>query len=140
MRSVLVAVLAAALLVPAVAAAQSSPFQPFSPAPVPAPAPAPPPATVPAAPTADDGGISALQQALLILSGVVLVFGIGLAIARDARKNAPVEPRPGSSSGAASAGDAAGTRKKPDPRAARKHKAAAKRARQARKKNRPVRR
>ncbi len=136
MRSALVAVLTAALLVPAVAAAQSSPFQPFAPAPTPAPA----PETVPVAPKPDDGGISALQQALLILSGVVLVFGIGLAIARDARKNAPVEPRPGSSGGAASAGDAAGTRKKPDPRAARKHKAAAKRARQARKKNRPVRR
>ena len=135
MRSILVAVLAAALLAPAGAAAQS-PFQPLPPAPAPAPA----PETVVTEPGSEDGGISALQQAFLIIAGVVLVVGIGVAIARDARKNAPVEARPGSGSGGAAAGVDAGTRKKTDARAAQKHKAAGKRARQARKKNRPVRR
>ncbi len=136
MRSALVAVLVAALLAPSVAAAQSSPFQPLPPAPAPAP---PPTETVPPAPGSDDSGISALQQGLLILAGVVLVVGIGVAIARDARRNAPVEALPGSGSGGASAGEDAAARKKTDARAAQKHKAAAKRARQARKKNRPVR-
>jgi len=134
MRSALVAVLVAALLAPPVAAAQSSPFQPS-----PSPAPAPPTETVVTESGSDDGGISTLQQTFLILAGVVLVVGIGVAIARDARRNAPVEARPGSGSGGTSAGEGAGTRKQLDRRAAQKHKAAAKRARQARKKNRPVR-
>jgi len=132
MRSALVAVLAAVLLAPAGAAAQS-PFQPLP------PAPPPPPETVVTEPGDDESGISALQQGFLILAGVVLVVGIGVAIARDARRNAPVEARPGGGSGGASAGEDAGARKKTDARAAQKQKAAAKRARQARKKNRPVR-
>lgn len=131
MRSALIAVLAAALLTPSLATAQ---FQPLP------QAPPPPPETVVAAPGSGDGGISALQQAFLIAAGVVLVLGIGFAIARDARRNAPVEARPARGSVATTAvGEGGGERRKPDPRAAEKQKAAAKRARRARKKNRPVR-
>jgi len=130
MRSAFVVVLVAALLLPGVATAQ---FQPLPPAPPPAPE------TVAVNPGSGDDGLSGLQQAILILAGVVLVVGIGLAIARDARRQAPVEPRPGQRSGPSSTGDGVGERKKPDPRAAQKQKAAAKRARQARKRNRPVR-
>jgi hypothetical protein len=129
MRSALAALLVAGLLAPAVAAAQ---FQPLP------PAPPPEPETVAPAPGAEGSGISALQQGFLILAGVVLVVGIGVAITRDARRNAPAEPRPGLGSAPEAAG--VGARRKPDPRAAQKQKAAAKRARQARKKNRPTRR
>lgn len=132
MRSVLLAVLAAALLTPAAAAAQSAPFAPLPEAPQEQQAP------VAVDSGTDDGGISALAQGLLILAGVALVLGIGFAIARDARRNAPAEARPGREAGTPTA-EGMGERKKPDPRAAQKQKAAAKRARQARKKNRPVR-
>ncbi|MEJ7894460.1 MAG: hypothetical protein WKF94_17655, partial [Solirubrobacteraceae bacterium] len=88
------------------------------------------------APGAEGSGISGLQEAFLILGGVMLVVGIGVAITRDARRNAPVEPRHGASDSTAGG---VGERKKGDPRAAQKQKAAAKRARQARKKNRPTR-
>lgn len=132
MRSVLLAVLAAALLTPVAAVAQSTPFAPLPQAPQEQPA----PVSVDAG--ADDGGISALSQGLLILAGVALVLGIGFAIARDARRNAPAEARPGREV-VTPAADGVGERRKPDPRAAQKQKAAAKRARQARKKNRPVR-
>ena len=64
---------------------------------------------------------------------MVLVVGIGVAIARDARAKAPVSDRElrRSEEGAAPEHDR--------PRADPKAKAAAKRARQARKRNRPVR-
>ncbi|MDQ3631927.1 MAG: hypothetical protein M3417_11800 [Actinomycetota bacterium] len=130
MRSALIALFVAALLAPAVAAGQ---FQPLP------PAPPPEPETVPAVPGSEGSGISGLQEAFLILAGVVLVVGIGVAITRDARRNAPAEARPGVTSGSSSAAGGVGERKKPDPRAAQKQKAAAKRARQARKKNRPTR-
>lgn len=130
MRTALAALLAAALLAPAAAVAQT-PFQPL-------PA-APPQQTTPAAPaqgTGDDG-ITPLQQGLLIFAGIALVLGIGIAIARDARRNAPAERPP--IPGGVTAATPDGERRRPDPRAAQKQKAAAKRARQARKKNRPVR-
>lgn len=133
MRLPLLVVLAALLLAPAGALAQSSPFQPLPSAPPEQPAPVAPGGGQ------DDGGISGLQQGLLIFAGIGLVLGIGYLIARDAKRNAPAEPRgaPGTIAGAAPG--TVGERKKPDPRAAAKQKAAAKRARQARKKNRPVR-
>lgn len=133
MRSVLLAVLAAVLLLPAGARAQSSPFQPL-----PQSAPDPTQTTAPAPSTSSGGGISSLQQTLLIGAGILFVLGIGVLIARDARRNAPADPRPARGFGD-EALDGTGARKKPDPRAAQKQKAAAKRARQARKRNRPAR-
>lgn len=131
MRSAVLAALVAALLLPAGAAAQSSPF-----APLPTPQ-----SEQPAAPVAsndDDEGISSLQQTLLIAAGIAFVLGIGLLIARDARRNAPVDAR-ASRPYDVEPVDGVGERKKRDARAQQKQKAAAKRARQARKKNRPVR-
>ncbi len=134
MRPALVAVLVAILLAPAGAAAQSS--APFAPLPQ---APPQQPETVVAAPGQETGeGISGLEQGLLIAAGVLLVLGIGFLIARDAKHNAPGEDRPARPYEALDA-EAAGERKKRDPRATQKQKAAAKRARQARKRNRPVR-
>lgn len=127
MRSVLPAVLAVVLLLPGVAAAQSSPFQPLPQAPTQTAAPA-------ASDSPDDGGgVTGLQQALLIAAGVVLVVGIGVAIARDARAQAPVTER--ELRRAEEGASADHERPRADPKA----KAASKRARQARKRNRPVR-
>jgi hypothetical protein len=127
MRSALLAALAVVLLMPATAAAQT----PF------APLPSTPQTETQAAPTtttsSSGGGITTLQQTLLILAGVVLVVGIGVAIARDARAHAPVTDR---ELRRAAEGD---TPEHERPRANPRAKAAAKRARQARKKNRPAR-
>ncbi|MCW3012353.1 MAG: hypothetical protein JWO90_2757 [Solirubrobacterales bacterium] len=133
MRSALVAVLAAALLAPVSAGAQSAPFAPLP------QAPQPQPETVVVAPgSSGDEGISSFQQALLIAAGVLFVVGIGVLIARDARRNAPVDPRPPRPY-ETEALEGAGERKKRDARTTQKQKAAAKRARDARRRNRPVR-
>lgn len=132
-RSTAVAVLAALLLMPSVALAQSTPFAPLPAAPQEQTDP-----TVTTAPAADDDGISSLQQTLLIGAGILFVLGIGVAIAYDARRNAPGEDRPGARPLPKDENEI-GERKPRDPRTQAKQKAAAKRARQARKKNRPVR-
>ncbi len=134
MRFAVLAVLAAALLLPTAAAAQSAPF---------APLPQAQPdqtATVPVAatPSSDSGGISSLQETALIAGGVLLVLATGVLIARDARRNAPADPRPARPYEVETV-DGVGERRRPAPRAAQRQKAAAKRARQARKRNRPVR-
>ena len=136
MRPAVAAVLIALLLVPATAFAQSSPF-----APLPQAQDTQTQTTAPAQGGTGQGeGISSLQETLLIAAGIVLVLGIGLLIARDARKNAPVDSsRPDRPFDDAQVVDGVGVRRKPDPRAAQRQKAAAKRARQARKRNRPVR-
>ena len=134
MRSALAVALAAVLLAPAAAGAQSSPFQAL-----PAPQQTEPQAPAQGA-TPGGGGISGTQQALLIFAGVALVLAIGVAIARDARQHAPSDGRPGSPARTPDAPGEPGERKKRDSRAADRQKAAAKRARQARKKNRPLRR
>lgn len=133
MRSVVLAVLVAVLLAPAGAAAQSAPFAPLPAAPQDQGQPAPTTSS-----TSQDQGISSLQETLLIAGGILLVLGIGVFIARDARRNAPGDGRPSRPYDVEPV-DGPGVRKKPDPRAAQKQKAAAKRARQARKRNRPVR-
>ncbi len=133
MRSALAAVLVVLLLTPALAAAQSSPFQPLPSAPQET---APPVTST----SADDGGVSSLQQTLLIGAGILFVLGIGFAIAWDARRNAPGADRPGARPlPKDEREEAVGERKKRDPRSQAKQKAAAKRAREARKRNRPVR-
>jgi hypothetical protein len=40
--------------------------------------------------TQDDSGIKTWQAVLIVIGGVVLLGGIGIAIARDARRRAPV--------------------------------------------------
>jgi hypothetical protein len=74
-----------ALLAPAGALAQSSPFGPIPQAP---PEPTP---TVVDAGSDDDEGLSRSQEILIGVAGFVLLIGIGYAIVRDARANAPVD-------------------------------------------------
>lgn len=106
-----------------VAAAQD-PFGPVPPAPQQEPAPPPPP-------DQEDDGLNRTQELLIGGAGLVLLFGIGWAIVRDARSAAPVDAehpmedpdRP------------KGSRKPPSQRV-KQGRAKAKAARRARKKNR----
>jgi hypothetical protein len=106
-----------------VAAAQD-PFGPVPPAPQEEPPPPPPPEE-------EDDGLNRTQELLIGGAGLVLLFGIGWAIVRDARSAAPVDAehpmedpdRP------------KGSRKPPKQRV-KQGRAKAKAARQARKKNR----
>ncbi len=98
--------------------------------------PAPPDQPVTAAPNQgadDDEGLSQTQQLLIGLSAMVLLFGIGWAIVRDARSVAPVDARP-----ATPTGDAPQPRGSRTPAGTRHqhNRAKAKAARQARKKAR----
>ncbi|HWT94113.1 MAG TPA: hypothetical protein VN238_14000 [Solirubrobacteraceae bacterium] len=78
----------AALIAPAGALAQSSPFGPIPQAP---PEPVP---TVAPANSNDDDGLTRTQEILIGLAGFALLGGIAWAIVRDARANAPVaDPR-----------------------------------------------
>ena len=65
-------------------AAAQDPFGPVPPAPQPEPAPAPPP-------TEEDEGLNRTQELLIGAAGLVLLFGIGWAIVRDARSVAPID-------------------------------------------------
>jgi len=81
--SLLVACALAAGAVPA--AAQTG--DPFSPLP---PAQGDPPVVAPTVEDEDEG-LASWQQTLLIAGGALFVVGIGVAIARDARRHAPAE-------------------------------------------------
>src|SRR4051794_18151510 len=82
-------VLALALL-PAAAGAQSSPFSP-----IPPPSQTTETPTVTVAPptnsTTGDSGLATWQEFLIFGAGLVLLLGIGWAIASDARRRAPVK-------------------------------------------------
>jgi hypothetical protein len=106
-----------------VAAAQD-PFGPVPPAPQPEPAPAP-------APQEEDEGLNRTQELLIGAAGLVLLFGIGWAIVRDARSAAPVDREHPMEDGDRPKGS-----RKPPARRVRQGRAKAKAARQARKKNR----
>lgn len=116
----------AALAVPVAAHGQASPFAPL-----------PPAATTPqAAPTttsstsATDDGLEAWQQILLFAGGGILLLGIAWAIVSDARSVAPAEAPTAEL-------EAARVRKEEDiKRRKARNRAATKRSRQARKRNR----
>lgn len=80
--------------------------------------------------TTGNGGLKRWQELLIFAAGVALLAGIGFAIVGDARKLAPVSESDRAGAHTASAGTA---RKSHDKAKARQK---AKRARQARKKNR----
>jgi uncharacterized oligopeptide transporter (OPT) family protein len=127
-RFTLLICLAAALAVPVgIAHAQSSPFAPL-----------PPASTVPDTPTVtssttttdDDGGLKSWQQILIFAGGGILLLGIAWAIVSDARSVAPT-------------GDdteeqlqSKARREEDIKRRKAKNRAAAKRSRAARKRNR----
>ncbi|MBA2349981.1 MAG: hypothetical protein H0V81_17030 [Solirubrobacterales bacterium] len=139
MRSAFIAAACALLLIPAGAAAQSSPF-----APLPQTPPQQPQQPVPFDDGSQDDGLSGRGAALIVGGGLLFVLGVAVAIAVDARRNAPTGPRRGRPGDPNPRGDdevegLPGERKKRDRRQQEKQKATAKRARQARKKNRPIR-
>jgi hypothetical protein len=127
-RFTLLICLVAALAVPVgIAHAQDSPFAPL-----------PQASTVPDTPTVtsstsstdDDGGLKSWQQILIFAGGGILLLGIAWAIVSDARSHAPVEEETEDQ-------HVAKLRQEEDiKRRKAKNRAAAKRSRQARKRNR----
>lgn len=116
-----------ACAVPVAAHAQSSPFQPL-------PQAAPQQTTTPTATTStsstDNGGLAGWQQVLIFAGGGILLLGIAWAIVSDARSHAPVED-------ITDVQEAARVRKEEDvKRRKAKNRAAGKRSRAARKRNR----
>ena len=118
----------AALAAPGVAVAQQDPFGPIPQSP-PEQAPAPAPA---AEDEGGDDGLDRWQELLIAGAGIVLLFGIGYAIVRDARAAAPA----GARTGLTETGERSkGTRPPPKQRVA-SQRTKAKAARRARKRNR----
>jgi hypothetical protein len=117
---------ACAALVGSAGASVAAAQDPFGPVPQ-----APPEEPAPAAPPEEDEGLNRTQELLIGGAGLVLLFGIGWAIVRDARSAAPVDnehpledpDRP------------KGSRKPPSQRV-KQNRSKAKAARRARKKNR----
>ena len=120
---------ALALLAPGAAHAQGGGA--FDPLP---PAPPEQPSTVPQEERTDDDGLSSTQQLLIASSGIILLFGIGWLIVRDARGAAPADTRPAPGA----PGDAPQPKGSRTPAGVRHrtNRAKAKAARQARKKSR----
>ena len=118
----LCAALGASVAVPA-AGAQD----PFGPIPQTPPEEPPPPAPE----EEDDGGLNRTQELLIGGAGLVLLFGIGWAIVRDARTSAPVDAEH-----PLDARDRPKGSRTPPARRVRQGRAKAKAARHARKKNR----
>ena len=107
------------------ALAQSDPFGPIPQAPPDVPEPAP-------VPTDDDeGGLNRTQELLIGAAGIVLLFGIGWAIVRDARSAAPVDAEHPMADSDRPKGS-----RTPPARRVKQGRAKAKAARRARKKNR----
>lgn len=118
----------AALAVPVAAVAQSTPFAPLPQA-QPAPTPTPT-ATTATAVTDDSDGLKTWQEVLIFAGGGILLLGIAYAIVSDARSVAPTVEQTEET-------EASRARKEEDiKRRKAKNRAAAKRSRQARKRNR----
>ncbi|HWI70707.1 MAG TPA: hypothetical protein VNT55_02035 [Baekduia sp.] len=117
----------AALAVPVAAHGQASPFAPLPPAQT-TPQQATP--TTTSSTSTDSGGLDAWQQVLIFAGGGILLLGIAWAIVSDARSAAPAkEPTEEL--------EAARLRKEEDiKRRKARNRAASKRSRQARKRNR----
>ena len=82
----LIALLLTLAAAPAAPAQDNSPFSPLPPA-----TPEQTVTTTQAASTSqDDSGIKTWQAVLIVIGGVILLAGIGIGIARDARRRAPV--------------------------------------------------
>jgi hypothetical protein len=124
LRRVSLLVLLVALAMPVAAGAQQDPFGPLPAAPPSEPAP-----TTTSSTTTGDGGLKSWQEVLIILAGGIVIVGIGWAIVSDARRHAPT--------GETVEHQEARSRREVDlKRRKQKSRAAAKRSRAARKKNR----
>lgn len=115
----------AACIVPVAAHAQSSPFAPLPPAVTQQQTPT---VTSSTATTSDNGGLAAWQQVLIFAGGGILLIGIAWAIVSDARSNAPVDEKAGEAARA--------VREENRKRQKARNRAAAKRSRASRKRNR----
>ena len=124
-RTTLIVLLTLVFAVPATGVTVAE--DPFGPVPQ-APPQQPPPAPAPAE---QDEGLNRTQELLIGAAGLVLLFGIGWAIVRDARQAAPVDDEHPIDEG----DRPKGTRAPPE-RRVRQNRAKAKAARQARKRNR----
>jgi hypothetical protein len=117
----------AACAVPVAAHGQASPFAPLPQA---APQQATPTVTSTTSSTDDGGGLSGWQEVLIFAGGGILLLGIAWAIVSDARSHAPVEQK-------TELQEAARAKREEDiKRRKAKNRAAAKRSRAARKRNR----
>lgn len=117
----------AACAVPVAAHAQSSPFAPL---PQPAPQQQATPTVTTSTTSTDDGGLKGWQEVLIFAGGGILLLGIAWAIVSDARSHAPTEDRTGEQ-------EAVRARREEDiKRRKARNRAAAKRSRAARKRNR----
>jgi hypothetical protein len=127
-RFTLLICLVAALAVPVAAAhAQQSPFAPLPPA---STTPDPTPTVSSSTSSTDGGGLKSWQQILIFAGGGILLLGIAWAIVSDARNAAPAK-------GDSEDQLASKARREEDlKRRKAKNRAAAKRSRAARKKNR----
>jgi hypothetical protein len=119
-------ILLVALAAPMAAHGQSSPFAPLPPAQT-APEEVP---TTPSSTSSDDGGLEGWQTTLIVAAGGILLLGIAWAIVADARSVAPTRDDDEDL-------EAVKVRQEADlKRRKARNRAAAKRSRQARKKNR----
>ena len=120
-----------ALAAPIAAHAQNSPFAPLPPAqttPEPAPTAT---SSSSSSSSSDDGGLAGWQTTLIVVAGGILLLGIAWAIVADARSVAPTGDEPESKVESKARLEADLKRRKA------RNRAAAKRSRDSRKKNRP---
>jgi hypothetical protein len=117
-----------ALATPIAAHAQDSPFAPLPPAQT---TPEPVPTATSSSNSSDDGGLAGWQTTLIVLAGGILLLGIAWAIVADARSVAPTGDEPESKVESKARQEADLKRRKA------RNRAAAKRSRDSRKKNRP---
>jgi hypothetical protein len=128
-RLTLLICLVAALALP-VGMAHAQDSSPFAPLPQAAPQESTPTVTSSTTTTDDDGGLKGWQEILIFAGGGILLLGIAWAIVTDARSHAPVEDETEDQ-------HASKLRKEEDiKRRKAKNRAATKRSRQARKRNR----
>jgi hypothetical protein len=117
-----------ALAAPIAAHAQDSPFAPLPPAQT---APDPVPTATSSSSSGDGGGLAGWQTTLIVVAGGILLLGIAWAIVADARSVAPTGDEPETKAESKARQEADLKRRKA------RNRAAAKRSRDARKKNRP---
>jgi hypothetical protein len=117
----------AALAAPIAAHAQDSPFAPLPPAQTAPPEPTTAPSPVSAN---DDGGLKGWQTTLIVVAGGILLLGIAWAIVADARSVAPTGDETETKAESKARQEADLKRRK------ERNRAAAKRSRAARKRNR----
>jgi hypothetical protein len=125
LRRVLPLLCLLALALPTAAFAQSD--NPFGPLNLPPADTTPEPVATQSSSSDDNGGLKSWQEVLIILAGGVLIVGIGWAIVADARQNAPTGDETEGKTDAMRRQEADHKRRKAQARAAGKRQRAARR-------------